>query len=33
MSDTAVANDEFTTFWNKVLAAKFDRFATSCSAG
>jgi len=26
MSDTAVANDEFTTFWNNVLAAKFDRF-------
>jgi len=26
MSDTAVSNDEFTAFWNNVLAAKFDRF-------
>jgi SAM-dependent methyltransferase len=26
MNDTAVANDEFTAFWNNVLAAKFERF-------
>jgi len=26
MTDTAVSNDEFTAFWNNVLAAKFDRF-------
>ena len=26
MSETAVANDEFTAFWNNVLVAKFERF-------
>ena len=26
MSEAAVSNDEFTAFWNNVLAAKFERF-------
>ena len=26
MTEAAVSNDEFTAFWNNVLAAKFDRF-------
>jgi hypothetical protein len=26
MPETAVSNDEFTAFWNNVLAAKFERF-------
>ena len=26
MTETATANNEFTAFWNNVLAAKFDRF-------
>ena len=26
MSETAVGNDQFTAFWNDVLAAKFERF-------
>lgn len=26
MSEAAVSNDEFTAFWNDVLAAKFERF-------
>ena len=26
MTEAAVTNDEFTAFWNNVLAAKFDRF-------
>ena len=26
MSETALANDEFTAFWNNVLVAKFERF-------
>src|SRR5689334_1316808 len=26
MSEIAVANDEFTAFWNNVLVAKFERF-------
>ena len=26
MSESTVANDEFTAFWNDVLAAKFDRY-------
>jgi ubiquinone/menaquinone biosynthesis C-methylase UbiE len=26
MTETAVANDEFTAFWNNVLVAKFERF-------
>ena len=26
MPETALSNDEFTAFWNDVLAAKFDRF-------
>ena len=26
MPEAAIANDEFTAFWNNVLVAKFERF-------